>query len=76
MTDRSTFRAAPHRKIRSLAWLLVLLFLPTRPLPVLARPAPGVSYDPGRLVPSLYARRDPYIFTHNTGLLTLQLTNL
>ncbi|MDZ4803910.1 MAG: hypothetical protein SGI90_03470 [Candidatus Eisenbacteria bacterium] len=76
MTVRPARVAAPHRLIHLVMLLLVALPLAAATGSVEARPAPGERFDPGRLVQSLYARRDPYVFTHNTALLTLQLTNL
>jgi len=35
---------------------------------------PPMAY--GRVPSNLYAYREPYIFTHNVGLLTLQITNV
>jgi hypothetical protein len=44
--------------------------------PVEARPAPGSPETFGRGPNPVYANQEPNIFTHNVGLLTLQITNL
>ena len=54
-----------------------LVMLPVFGSPALARIdnlEPPMAY--GRVPHNLYAYREPYIFTHNVGLLTLQITNV
>jgi hypothetical protein len=55
---------------------LVLFTLVLAQAPVLARAPNGQDPTFDRLPAGLYAYREPYVFNHNVGLLTLRVTNV
>jgi hypothetical protein len=55
---------------------LVACVLALSALPALARAPGGKDPDFSRYPQALYAFREPYVFNHNVGLLTMRVTNL
>jgi len=55
---------------------LVASILVLSALPALGRAPDGKDLDLSRFPKGLFAFREPYVFNHNVGLLTMRITNL
>lgn len=73
---RASRGAIPIRGSRLSFCVALLLAGATRPPDAGAAPAPGDEERFTRGPRGVYATREPHIFTHNVGLLTLQITNI